>query len=181
MTAKITDSMESMVFQTTTEPKRARINKIDYLVLEGVCENDKVSVDFDVKVKYNYVKKHSLDLIKNDHIILQNQGGMLFFLFEAAKDKFTEGEEGSKGFRESKSTRDCRYSVCFVSKKPQPEPDQADSSNAGWTGDVHADVSAILEKYGISEKAEGASAVTEYMKKWSLEHPEKKWDIYGDA
>ena len=179
MTAKITDSMESMVFQTTTDAKRTRINKTDYVVLEGACENDNVSVDFDVKVKYNYLRKHPVDLIKNDHIILQNQRGLLFFLFEAGKDQFTEGEEGSKVFEESGTTGDYRYFVRFVSKKPKPQSDQA-GSKAGWTGDVHTDVSAILEKYGISEKAEGYSAVTEYMKKWSLEHPEKEWDIHGD-
>lgn len=180
MATRITDSHEYMIFQTTMTPRMTRQNKMDYTVFEGSYENDNVSVDFDLRMKYNFVKKHPADLIKNDHIILQNQKGGFFFLFQADKTKFHESEDGSLLYEESVFTGDYNYTIHFTSKKPEPVPESEQINGQKWTGDVSADVSAILEKYGLSDKAEGYSPVTEYMKKWSLEHPEEEWDIHGN-
>ena len=180
MAAKVTDNLETLVFQTTMAPRMTRQNKTDYTVFEGAYDNDNVSVDFDFRVKYNYVKKHPADLIKNDHIILQNQKGAFFFLFQADKTLFKEGEDGSMVYEEDGSTGDYQYRISLTTKKPEPVPEAIKTEKQGWSGDISADVSAILEKYGLSEKQEGYSPVTEYMKKWSLEHPENEWDIHGD-
>lgn len=181
MAAKITDSQDCMIFQTTMTPGMKRQNKTDYAIFEGSYENDNVSVDFDIWVKYNYIKKHPADLIKNDHIILQNQKNGFFFLFQAEKENFSKEENDSLIFKESRRTADYHYTVTFQSKKAAAPAEPEKTGNQQWSGDVSADVASILEKYGLSEKAEGYSPVTEYMKKWSLEHPEKEWDIHGEG
>ena len=174
MSASLTDAIDHIVFQTVMLPRRERRQKQEYYVLEGKHQKDPVSVEFEVRIKSGFVKKKALDLIKDDHVILQKQRDTMFFLFQAPKDAFEKCKDGSIRFREDRKTPNYTYTISFhrgIKKADQKE--QISPKELIKQGHVTEGVNALLQEYGLNVKAEEASVASEYMKKWQLEHPDE--------
>ena len=170
MAASISDSAGKMIFQSDMAANIRRINKVDYAVFEGRHDNGAVAVDFEIRMKIGYIKKKSMDLIKNDHIIFQKRDPLFFLLFEADKNKFTSVDDEVDSFEESGKTGNYSYHISFR-KNRNAVPQKEHSNLGGRAGQMMDEVNEILEKHGIHE-VDASSPVAEYMKSWKLGHPD---------
>ena len=166
------ESSETTVFQTGLMPRMARKGKLDYAIFEGDFENNAFDIKFEFRVKYNYLKKQTGDVIKNDHIILQNQRSAFFLLFEVKNTQFEDREDGTRFFEEKGNTSHYDYSITLL-KKVSAAPTKADPKQLIKDGNVTEGINAMLEQHGLNIEVEGESAVADYMKSWRLGHPEE--------
>ena len=171
MATSVSENMDKMVFQTEMAANIRKINKVDYAVFEGQYNNGVVSADFDIRMKLSYIRKIPVDLIKNDHIILQKKGNYFFFLFEGDKSKF-KGDGGYRVFEESGRTGNYNYRVS-LKKNTKAVEQKPGSKLGGRAGELMDEVNELLEKHGITE-VDPSSPVSEYMKSWKLGHPDEK-------
>ena len=169
MAASISDTMGKMIFQTEMGANLRKINKTDYAVFEGEYNNGAVAAAFDIRMKLSYIRKCPVDLIKNDHMVLQKRGSYFFFLFEGDKSKFKE-EGDFQVFEESGKTGHYNYRVSFR-KDTKAQAQKPKSRLGGKAGQLMDEVNELLEKNGITE-ADPSSPVSEYMKSWRLGHPD---------
>lgn len=170
METQITDSPDHITFQTTFIPQTIKQNKLLYTEFTDSFENAEISVRFNIKLKHSFSKKN-IDLIKNDHVILQNHNGNFFLLFQAKKELFQLIDDINSVFEENVSTENYNYTITFHQKKIEKSFSET-SKTSIKTEDISTNINTILQKYGINEKIEDSSPVTEYMKKWNLEHPD---------
>lgn len=170
MATSISDSAGKMIFQGDMAANIRRINKVDYAVFEGQYDNGAVAVDFDIRMKIGYMKKASMDLIKNDHIIFQKRDPLFFFLFEADKKKFVRETEDRETFEETGKTGNYTYRISFR-RNLNAKPEKAHSNLGGKAGEMMDEVNDLLEKNGIHE-VDASSPVSEYLKTWKLGHPD---------
>ena len=172
MAASISDSAGKMIFQSDMAANIRRINKVDYAFFEGRHDNGAVAVDFEIRMKIGYIRKKSMDLIKNDHIIFQKRDPLFFFLFEADKKKFTSIDDDVESFEESGKTGNYSYHICFR-KNRKGVVKKEHSRLGGRAGEMMDEVNEILEKHGIHE-VDVSSPVDSYMKTWKLGHPDEE-------
>ncbi|MBQ9155584.1 MAG: hypothetical protein IJ137_02245 [Eubacterium sp.] len=172
MATAIHESSECTTFQTGLMPRMQRIGKLDYAIFDGDYENHAFDIHFDFRVKYNYLKKQSGDVIKNDHIILQNQRSAFFLLFEIKNPQFKEQEDGSRTFEEKGHSSHYDYTIS-VTRKVSAAPTKADPRQLIKDGNVTEGLNAMLQQHGLNIEVEGESAVADYMKSWKLGHPDE--------
>ena len=170
MSASISDNSEKVLFQSDLWENISRIQKGTRVVFKTQQDNGIFKVSFIAQLKAGFVK-NKIDLIKNDHMILQKKGSGYFLLFEAAKDAFIREDDEREYYEEAVSCSDYDYKILIKKdRSARPEikkPAPADGPDAALNR-----INAMLEEHGITD-ADPSSAINEFMKTWKLGHPEE--------
>ena len=170
MATMLADNQQKVVFQCDMMADVRKINKVDYAVFEGHHDNGAAVVDFEIRMRNSYIKKHNNDLIKNDHILMQKRNPYFFFLFEADKGKFVNSDEETRTFEEKDRNKDYSYTVHFElhgNARPKKK-----SRLGGTAGQKMEELEEFLRENGITE-TDASSPVDSYMKTWKLGHPDE--------
>lgn len=169
--ASIVVNNQKITFNGNVDFQQIKNNGVPSLNFVGEYQNNAVTVKFDMKMKISYIKSKEVDLIKNDHIIFQRTPSGFFLLFEADQNNFSPAEEKGMEYKESFKNKDYEYEFYFVNTGEAEEKEEKEAKID--PNDVSGMVDSILKKYGVEEKSEDVSVVSEYMKTWKLEHPDE--------